>query len=77
MGKINVKLSREAIPIKKKNQQHVYFLSMCDWLHIEAVVRYSVPGGSLPVTDTAYTPGLKLPTGESKHVMTPKMGCDF
>lgn len=23
--------------------------------------QYSIPGGSLPVTETAYTPGLKLP----------------
>lgn len=28
-----------------------------------------VPGGSRPVTDTAYTPGLKLPTEERKHII--------
>lgn len=31
--------------------------------------QYIAPGGSRPVTDTAYTPGLKLPTEESKQVI--------
>lgn len=30
--------------------------------------QYSIPGGSLPVTETAYTPGLKLPVvNKGKH----------
>lgn len=31
--------------------------------------QYSTPGGSLPVTETAYTPGLKLPViNKGKHI---------
>lgn len=31
--------------------------------------QYSIPGGSLPVTETAYTPGLKLPVvNKGKHI---------
>lgn len=43
----------------------------------------NVPGGSLPVTDTAYTPGLKLPvrqqwnTNMYTHFMTDNIGNDL
>lgn len=36
---------------------------------IQLEQQYIAPGGSRPVTDTAYTPGLKLPTEENKQVI--------
>lgn len=32
-------------------------------------LQYMVPGGSRPVTETAYTPGLKLPAEGRKHII--------
>lgn len=36
---------------------------------IQLIQQYIAPGGSRPVTDTAYTPGLKFPTEDSKQVI--------
>lgn len=65
-GEIKVQLNKAGIPIKKTKNV---------WLGTCRVIRYSVPGGSLPVTDTAYTPGLKLPKErEQTHFMNQKRG---
>lgn len=49
-------LNREG---KKNNCLSALLAAYCG-----SAVRENVPGGSLPVTDTAYTPGLKLPVGQ-------------
>lgn len=51
----------------------MFVISQGENLKQHAVIRldqqYIAPGGSRPVTDTAYTPGLKFPTEESEQVI--------